>query len=200
MSRQKSYDRAYFEKWYRSPRYRVRTSAELQRQVQFVLRTTEFVIGRPVRTVLDVGCGEGQWRPVLRKFRPRVEYTGVDPSSYVVERFGRQRNIVAGAADSLSELNLKGPFDLVACSGVLNYLTREELARGLREIASQMGGVAYLELFSSEDSCEGDTDWPKPASTKWYRQLMQRSGLVPIGMQCYVLSKDRGRMSALEIM
>ena len=67
-----AYDQAYFEKWYRNPRHRVKTVAELARQVAFVLHTAEWVLARPVRSVLDVGCGEGQWRAALRKHRPSI--------------------------------------------------------------------------------------------------------------------------------
>ena len=44
-----------------------------------------------MRAVLDVGAGEGQWRAPLIEARPRLEYVGLDPSPYVVERFGRTR-------------------------------------------------------------------------------------------------------------
>src|SRR3546814_486714 len=80
-----SYDRAYFEKWYRNPRHRVKSPVELSRQAAFVVHTAEWVLGRRIRTVLDVGCGEGNWRPVLRRLRPRVHYTGIDPSDYEVK-------------------------------------------------------------------------------------------------------------------
>ena len=65
-----AYDRAYFDKWYRNPRYRVKTPAELARQAALVVHAAEWVLQRKLRTVLDVGCGEGNWYPVLRKLRP----------------------------------------------------------------------------------------------------------------------------------
>ena len=37
------YDRAYFDKWYRDPRHRVRSPAELTRLVTFVLATADYV-------------------------------------------------------------------------------------------------------------------------------------------------------------
>ena len=66
------YDRAYFDKWYRSPRHRVKSPGELRRQAAFVLAAAEYILGRPVRTVLDVGSGEGQWNPALRRLRPSL--------------------------------------------------------------------------------------------------------------------------------
>ena len=59
MTAVRQYDQRYFDKWYRHPRFRVKSSAELARQAAFVMRAAEFVLGRPIRTVLDVGCGDG---------------------------------------------------------------------------------------------------------------------------------------------
>lgn len=194
----KQYDQAYFDKWYRHPRYRVKSPAELARQVAFVLRTTEFVLGRPVRSVLDVGCGEGQWRAALRVHRPRVAYTGVDPSAYAVARYGRQRGLLLGSIGDLDGLALRETYDLVVCCGMLNYLEPPALEAGLAQVARRSGGVAYLELFTRDDAFEGDTQWPAPQPAAWYRQVLQRAGLRAIGMQCYVTHASSDRVSALE--
>lgn len=194
----KQYDKAYFDKWYRHPQHRVKSPVELARQVAFVLSTAEFVLGRPVRSVLDVGCGEGQWRDALRAHRPRLHYAGVDPSAYAVERYGRVRNIRLGGIESLDALPLRAQYDLVVCCGMLNYLTPAQLTRGVAQVARRAGGVAYLELFTREDAFEGDTDWPAPKPATWYRGVMQKAGLWPIGMQCYVTREAASHVSALE--
>lgn len=137
-----SYDKAYFDKWYRSRRHRVKSPVELARQVAFVVSAAEWVLARPVRTVLDVGAGEGQWRAALRKHRPRLSYVGVDPSSYAIERFGARRNLHLGTIDTLMQLDLEGPFDLVVCCGMLNYVPIANLPSGLRQVAALTGGVA----------------------------------------------------------
>src|SRR5437868_8762227 len=121
MAAPRSYDRASFDRYYRSPATRVRTAAEVGRMVRFVLATADYVLGRPVRTVLDVGAGEGNWLPVLRRLRPGIVYQGVDPSAYAVARFGRRRNLLLGDVASLDELPLRDGYDLVVANGVLNY-------------------------------------------------------------------------------
>ena len=198
MATAKPYDKAYFDKWYRHPQHRVKSPVELARQVAFVLSTAEFVLGRPVQSVLDVGCGEGQWRAALRAHRPRLHYVGVDPSAYAVERYGRTRNLHLGGIESLESLPLRAEYDLVVCCGMLNYLTPSQLARGVAQVARYTGGMAYLELFTSEDAFEGDTNWPAPKPARWYRGLMHKAGLCPIGMQCYVTREATSRVSALE--
>ncbi len=176
----------------------MKTAAELARQVSFVLHTAEWVLGRRVRTVLDVGCGEGNWYPVLRSLRPRLAYQGVDPSAYAVSRYGRRRHLQQGGIEDLATLDLRDQYDLIVCCGMLNYLSIDQLTRGIEHVAQRTGGMAYLELFTNEDQFEGDTDWASPKAASWYRGVMQRAGLVPVGMQCYVSAAEQFRVSALE--
>lgn len=197
------FDAAYFDKWYRHPRHRVKSPSELARQVAFVLHTAEWVLGRPVRHVLDVGSGEGHWRAALRRLRPRIRYDGVDPSTYAVARFGRRRGLVHGGITDLDGLPLRPSYDLVVCCGMLNYLDRATLRRGLPQVAARTGGMAYLELFTAEDArdegFEGDTDWPPPKPAAWYRRMLQQAGFVSIGMQCHVTEEAAPRLSRLEL-
>ena len=192
------YDRAYFDKWYRHPTHRVKTPKELARQVNFVLHTAEWVLGRPVRTVLDVGCGEGNWQPVLKKLRPTIEYGGVDPSAYAVERFGGRRGLQQGSIEALDDLTLRADYDLVVCCGMLNYLSARQFRRGVAQMARRVGGVAYLELFAKGDAFEGDTDWPPLKSAQWYRGVLGGEGLRSIGMQCYVTDARQSLVARME--
>ena len=186
MSASDVYNQAYFEKWYRNPRHRVKSATELMRQVAFVLHAAEWVLARPVRNVLDVGCGEGQWQAALRKYRPSIQYTGVDPSEYAVSRYGKRRNIRLGSMQNLRELSLGGPFDLVVCCGMLNYIAPQSLAEGLSHVSSLTHGVAFLEIFTGEDATEGDTSWPVPQSAQWYRAVLQHAGFASVGLHLYV--------------
>jgi len=135
----KTYDRQYFDRWYRSSRAVVRHDV-VQRKVRLALAAAEHLLGRDVNTVLDVGCGEAPWRGILRRMRPELEYTGVDPSEYVVRRYGRRRNIIQGGLLELDELYLDRSYDLVVCSDVLQYLPNEDAREGLRLLARRTGG------------------------------------------------------------
>ena len=195
----KQYDEAYFEKWYRSATHRVRTPAEFARQVDFVLHLAEWVLQRKVRSVLDVGCGEGQWGVALKRRRPRVQYTGVDPSAWAIARHGKKRGLLHGGITDLDALlPTRQTYDLVLCVGMLNYLDPATLRLGLRQVAKRSAGVAYLELFAQGDEYEGDTDWPRPRPAAWYRTAMQSAGFVPVGMQCYVAQSEADRLSLME--
>ena len=192
------YDQAYFDKWYRHPQHRVKTATELTRQVEFVVRMAEWVLGRPVRTVLDVGCGEGQWFPAIAKLRPAVSYDGVDPSAYAVKKFATRRHLQLGGIEDLDRLPLRAQYDLVVCCGMLNYLPSATFERGVAQVARRTDGLAYLEIFSSADAYEGDTEWPTPKSAAWYRRVLARAGLRSVGMHGYIPLGHVARLSALE--
>ena len=192
------YDRAYFDKWYRHPTHRVKTPTELARQLNFVLHTAEWVLGRPVRINFRKTYVGNIWQPVLKKLRPNIEYDGVDPSAYAVERFGVRRGLQQGSIEALDALQLRAGYDLVVCCGMLNYLSAAQLRRGVAQVARRVGGVAYLEIFAKGDAFEGDTDWPPPKSAEWYRGVLGKTGLRSIGMQCYVTDARKSLIARME--
>ena len=174
---------------------RVKSSAELEREVDFVLHAAEHILARPIRSVLDVGCGEGNWYPLLKARRPMLRYVGVDPSEYAVRRWGKRRNIHLGAVDNLG---VEGSFDLIVCCGVLNYLEADTLTRGLRQIAKRLDGVAYLDMYTASDAVTGDTQGAKRRVPSWYRERLQRAGLTACGMHLYVNRATADQLATLE--
>jgi SAM-dependent methyltransferase len=192
------YDRTYYDKWYRDPRHRVHTRAERVRTVRLAVALSEFLLGRPIRSVLDVGSGEGQWHDLVCAIRPRARYVGVDPSEYAVRRFGRRRNLRLGSIDDLGSLGLRGPFDLVVCAGVLNYLSPQNLGSALAALRPLVGGVAFLEIFTSEDEIEGHTRGFHRRPRAFYRRLLIGLGFTQCGPHCYVGPHLAGRLAALE--
>jgi SAM-dependent methyltransferase len=192
------YDRRYFDRWYRDPRHRVFTAAERARRVAAVVHASEYVLGRPLRSVLDVGAGEGHWRAPLRRHRPRLRYVGIDPSPYVVARFGARRGIRLGDLSTLDPDSVDGPFDLVLAVGFLNLLPPTALRPALERLRPLIGGVALLELFTRDDPLTGDVSAYHRADARSYRRLMQRLGLVPIGMHLYATQAVAEPLGLLE--
>ena len=194
----KRYDRSYFDRWYRDPATRVKSAGDLGLKARLAVSAAEYLLGRRVRRALDVGSGEGQWRAALRRVRPAIDYVGVDASAYVVRRFGARRGIVRGSVGSLGALGLGAPFDLVVCCDVLHYVSDDELTRGVRALASLTGGVAYVELFASDDDFEGDRAGWRGRPASHYRRLFRRAGLTPRGLNCYAGPALRDDASAME--
>lgn len=193
----KTYDQAYFDRWYRSPGAVVRPEV-VRRKVRLAVAAAEYVIGRPLRSVLDVGCGEGPWRAHLRRLRPGLRYVGVDSSEYVLGRFGRRRGIRRGRLGALDQLGLRRPFDLVVCADVLEYVPTAEVRAGLGHMRRLTGGLAYIEAFAATDDMVGDRLGWHYRSAAAYRALFREAGLVACGLHCYVPADRLASVGALE--
>ena len=198
LPRPKAYDKAYFDRWYRDRRDKVATSGDVLRKAQLVIGIAEVLLQRKVRSVLDVGCGEAPWRAALRKLRPGIRYLGVDSSDYVVQRFGTSRQIRQGAFGTVGTLKLRGPFDLIVCCDVLQYVSSADLRTGLRALASMLGGVAYLEAYTTVDEIEGDRRAWHNRTPAAYRREFANAGLTGVGMHCWVGESLRPMTTALE--
>jgi SAM-dependent methyltransferase len=195
----KSYDEAYFRKWYRDPRTRVHAPDSVRRKVRMVVGITEYFLGRKLRSVLDVGAGEGAWRREIRRLRPDVRYLGVDPSEWVVARHGRRRNIRLGSFEELPALQLGRGHDLVVCADMLQYIPDAALKRGIRHLASILKGVAYLEAYTSGDDMEGDLEGWHPRTRAQYRSVFAGAGLVGCGLHCYLTRTIAAKAVELEL-
>jgi hypothetical protein len=185
----KSYDEAYFTKWYRDPRTRVHSPDSVRRKIRMTVGVAEYFLGRKLRSVLDIGAGEGVWGTELRRMRPGLRYLGVDPSEWVVARHGRRRNIRLGRFEELPSLSLGKDHDLIVCADMLQYVPTVALKRGVRHIASLLGGVAFLEAYTTGDDMEGDLEDWHPRSKSQYRRIFTDAGLIPCGLHCY-LNRD----------
>jgi len=161
-----------------------------------VASVAEYFLGRKLRTVLDIGAGEGRWRAELRRLRPDIRYVGVDPSEYVVSKYGKRRNIRLGAFEQLPSMSLGRGFDLIVCAfaelftvfpcDVLQYVPDPALKRGVRHLAGLLGGVAFLEAYTTGDDMEGDLEGWHPRSKSQYRRIFADAGLVACGIHCYL--------------
>lgn len=196
--KEKVYDRAYFERWYRVKKSRIEAPAALRRRVALAVAMAERFLERPIRSALDVGCGEGRWRAELLRLRPKLHYQGIEPSPYAVERFGKRRNIVQGSFADLASLGIEGQADLVICADVLHYLDERELAAGLPALVRATGGLAYLELLTSDEEVEGDQMALKLHSPSFYRRLFSSAGLIGVGCHGWLAPGLADAPAALE--
>jgi SAM-dependent methyltransferase len=195
----KNYDEAYFTKWYRDPRTRVHSPDAVRRKIRMVVTLAEYFLGRKLRSVLDIGAGEGVWGVELRRLRPGIRYVGVDPSEYVVKRHGRRRNIRLGSFEELPRLQLGRGHDLIVCADMLQYVADAPLKRGVRHLASLMTGVAFLEAYTTGDEMEGDLDDWHPRSKSQYRRIFADAGLVGCGAHCYLTPDVAANAVELEL-
>ena len=195
----KTYDEAYFNKWYRASRTRVHTPDAIRRKIAMVLGVAEHFLQRKARSVLDVGAGEGIWGVELRRLRPGIRYVGVDPSEYAVRRYGKRRNVRLGGFEDVPHLDLGRRFDLIVCADMLQYIATPALERGVRHLATLLHGVAFLEAYTSGDQMEGDLEGWHSRSRARYRKVFSKAGLVACGVHCYLTPEIAERAVELEL-
>lgn len=199
MGSDKRYDRAYFDRLYRDPATRVNDRAEVKRKTAMMVGLAEYYLGHPIERVLDIGCGEGNWRAPLLKLRPRAYYLGIDSSEYVVRRFGHSRNIHLMDFASLAEQRFSAPFDLIICANVLHYLKAGEIRRGLSGFAELLDGMAFVETYARGDQVDGDRQNFTARNPGWYRKAFAQAGLVACGPHAWLNAELAADMSALEL-
>lgn len=194
----KQYDRAYFDHWYRAPERRAARRQATARKARLALSAAEYYLGRPLQTVIDVGCGEGDWREPLLALRPKLQYLGLDSSEYAIARFGMARNLRLARFGQLAELRFDAPVDLLVCADVLHYLPTPELRRGLSGFAELCHGLCFIETYCGEDAITGDTVGFIERSARWYRKQLAAAGLTPVGSHLYATEQVAGSLVALE--
>jgi len=182
----KRYDKHYFDHWYRHPHDRVSTRESLERKVRMAISVTEFLLGREIRSVIDVGCGEAPWFTLLRRLRPGARYIGIDSSDYVVERYAKSRNVRRGDLATLGDLRLPKRVDLIVCADVLQYVDDADVPRGLRAIRALLGGVAYIEAFTTADAMEGDAENWHDRDVADYSRFFRAARLTQCGPNCFL--------------
>ncbi|MGY0558397.1 MULTISPECIES: class I SAM-dependent DNA methyltransferase [unclassified Lysobacter] len=198
----KQYDQAYFDQWYRnraSGDKAISGPARLSRKVAMAVATAEYHLERPIRSVLDIGCGEGGWRAPLLKLRPNLQYLGFDSSQYAITRFGPRRNLHYARFADFEHLRPCAPVDLLVCSDVLHYLPSRELDRGLPALADLCGGIAFLETFTRSDRIDGDTEGFKARPASFYRQRFSSIGLQALGSHLWLSLERCADAAALEL-
>ncbi|MGI8561937.1 MAG: class I SAM-dependent methyltransferase [Luteimonas sp.] len=193
---EKHYDRAYFDRWYRHGGIGGRQ--RLARKVALAMATAEYHLERPLRHVLDIGCGEGAWRAPILALRPKARYLGFDSSDYAVERHGSRRNLHRARFADFATLRPCPPVDLLVCSDVLHYLGARELDRGLPGLADLCGGVAFLETFAREDQAEGDEHGFVQRPAAFYRKRFAALGFRALGSHCWLSPALAGEATTLE--
>lgn len=167
----KSFNAAFYRRFYFNPRTRVTTRAETVARAQTVAALLQH-IELPVRTILDAGCGLGWMRaPLLRAF-PRAKYTGLEVSEHICGRYGWTHA-------SIASYSTRARFDLVVCYDVLQYLTDVEAARAIANLGRLCRGTLFLHVPTREDwqrnadrSCSDEDINLRP--TDWYRTRLAR--------------------------
>ena len=175
------FDREYYRRFYFDTRTAVVSRAEMRARAQLIAAYAKH-IGLPVRRMLDAGCGIGLLRAPLTRAFPRAQYTGLEYSEYLCERFGWTRGSLATYADD--------PYDLVICYDVLQYLDDRTASRALANLGRLARGVLYLSALTERDwkeNCDRTrTDRDVNLRTaSWYGTRLRRN-FRPVGLGFWI--------------
>jgi SAM-dependent methyltransferase len=166
------FDRDYYQRFYFNPRTAVTSRAEMRARARLIVGCVEY-LGLPVGSILDAGCGVGLLRtPLLRSFR-RADYTGVEVSEYLCQRYGWH-------CGSVEQFRSRRRFDLVICYDVLQYLSEAQARRAIANLARLCRGALYFGALTSEDWRE-NCDQARThriaglRAGSWYRRELSRA-------------------------
>lgn len=102
-------------------------------------------IGPQVRTVLDLGCGDGTYTAELKRAFPAVRFVGVDAAAVAIEGASkRYPDVEFRVADALRPETLPPErFDLAIARGVLHHLP--DASAALHNLMRAAGEVLIIE-------------------------------------------------------
>ncbi len=139
----RSFDAAYFRRYYESRRSRVYGSEQIDHLARGVTGLIRW-FGGEIEQVLDVGAGIGLWGAWFSANLPAARYRSIDVSDYACTTYGHERR-------DISRWRARSKFDLVVCQGVLPYLDDEACARAIANMAAMCRGFLYVEAITSRD-------------------------------------------------
>ena len=143
MPTRRTFDAAYYERFYLDPQTRVMDPVDIEIQARLLCGYLDYLkIG--VRRILDLGCGLGMLRTPLLAHFPNARYTGVEVSEHLCAELG-------WVHDSAAAFRSRYRFDLVICHDVLQYIDDIEADRAIDNLARHCQGVLFFGALTRED-------------------------------------------------
>jgi SAM-dependent methyltransferase len=165
------FDSRFYQRFYRDPRTRVTTQAEMARRAAVVAAIVK-QWQLPVRRILDAGCGLGWMRPAMLSAFPGSAYVGLEFSEHLCRRFGWIQG-------SLADYRARARFDLVICYDVMQYLPERDARRAMANLGRLCRGALYFHAPTLEDwqhhadrSCSDGNIHLR--ESQWYRSRLSR--------------------------
>jgi SAM-dependent methyltransferase len=164
------FDEDYYFRYYHAPESRIETAHETEARMDFVCKYLAY-LGQSIKTVLDLGCGVGHWQAAIGRSFPGAQYTGVEYSEYLCNRYGWEHG-------SAATFEARHRFDFVICYDVLQYLDDRQAEQAIQNLRRLCRGVLYFGVLTKRDwveNCDrqrtdGDVYLRKG---KWYRRRLR---------------------------
>jgi ubiquinone/menaquinone biosynthesis C-methylase UbiE len=156
---------------------------------QRVKQTLQQIPGSPTR-ILDYGCGQGKWIPLLNELFPQAEIVGIDISEVAVEKAsGKYPHCHFSAFDGERAPLADAGFDLVFSFHVLEHVL--DISTSVRDIARLLhpGGYACI-IFP----CGNKHSFEE----RFVSLLKNGHELSPTGEQIFFFEKAEGHLRRME--
>jgi SAM-dependent methyltransferase len=165
------FDRQYYERFYGDARDRSVYRADERKLGAFVAGYLKY-LDQPVRNVVDIGCGFGQWKAIIASHFPKARYTGVEVSAWLCGEYGWTES-------TAMDFESPTPFDLVICKDTLQYLSPKEFRLAAGNLSQLCSGVLYASILTTEDwkaNCDRTRTDPRVylRTGNWYRRILGR--------------------------
>jgi SAM-dependent methyltransferase len=166
-----AFDAGYYARFYGGAREQAHYRKEEERLGHFICAYLKY-LEQPVRRVLDIGCGLGQWHGIIARHFPAADYTGVERSQHLCAKYGWTRG-------SAVDYRGRGRFDLVICKDTLQYLAAAEFRQAAANLARLCRGALYTSILTDRDwheVCDPQRTDPDVyrRSGDWYRRALGR--------------------------
>lgn len=140
------------------------------------LQTVARLFDFPIASVLDMGCGKGQYGELMRQtWGPELKtYLGVELDKDLVERI-QKPFIVQG---DLLNFKSRKKFDIVLCHSVIQYIEHPEMAfKKLHALVKKTGFVSVFQTMTAEDYklYRQKTSWSDPYAWKHTTEEIRRA-------------------------
>ena len=100
------FNKAYYERFYLDEATQAVSTQEQERQVALINAYIAY-LQIDIKSVLDVGCGLGQFLTSLQKVMPNANTTGVEISEYLCQQHGwRKGSVVDFGATQAEQYDL----------------------------------------------------------------------------------------------
>lgn len=166
------FNEAYYQRFYLDEATQAVSIQEQQRQVNLIHAYVAY-LQIDIKSVLDIGCGLGQFLTSLQKVLPNATTTGVEVSDYLCQKHGWHKGSVVDFGAPQGE-----QYDLVICNDVLAYLNNTDCTKAIDNLAKLTGQCLYLTILTEEDLpiCdERTTDMRQQLRpSQWYKKRLAK--------------------------
>lgn len=163
------FDKAYYDRFYGGASERKAYYREEQLLGNYLAACLKYM-EQPVRNVVDIGCGLGQWQDIIQAHFPGARYTGVERSEYLCDQYG-------WTCGSVIDFKSRSSFDLVICKDTLQYLSAPEFEAAVDNLARLCRGALYVSILTKKDweaVCDPQRTDPDVylRTGRWYRSRL----------------------------